>query len=1140
MKLKHIYNATAGIALGVIFLPLLVATSSAATIQAPLVSIASGTATLDPYLPPPDISKITVNPPDANGYAVVSGAAGAVPANVSVAIINQNTRNINRAVANNRGAFQATLFSPPGSTLLVKYSPQPDLIDLLWEHSLNPGGDFSYINPLPGASLYLPGPDAGPSGTSFHSAGYFGAGEGPEWAGWWIAGTVDSDMHVQPGAILTVSGNFSVTSPALNCSSPLTFSPLIHFHLRDLFAANGRARLGGPWFSAYLFTPTGLPIEHEGPPETRGVVSSPVTMTTCNDHTAHGTFSTSLEVPPGLASGTYKLEAFIQDGGVPLASGVRMVVVWYHFDPVASLPLLTVGSPAAPNLPWTLFADYLSNGHRGLQAEEDQGKYQMVTRTIYPPHQVVLPMLDPRSGEHIKYRLEPGSSWISSTDRRFPLPPQVLLKLPGGSLQARVHKPDGSQVVIGPFPIKQSAVKTPSLPDGNILHEGTGHVGDTYHLYTGKPGFGFTFDQYGEHTIQLSGFVEDIYGNEFPIDNTFQVTIARVLDIDPAQLPTTPYQQGNSFAPGLHLFPPVPADIEVRVVHMPYSNPGAAITKTYTGKANRFGYFQPSPGGDFTFDTPGEFRVDISAEYSPPGGTHWAGYVTWGNVVAGSAPLIEAHGRRGMDYHGDTINDMPIWFRNQDLPVSKIGIENYYPYFSGDIHWGEELAPAERRGDSIHSIITLKDLTGTQEEIYNLIRAHYPRAKNDFRWPPEDQSLAGLEKRLDIHEAPLFITTTSGRDPTTYPGEIDMWGYYYASSERPDVHVREIITEDGMGTAYWRFNDTYAYQIGEPADGDQPGDIKWEFGGVVFRVPGENINQYAIYSSLWVLLPEGCDAFGCTRVTAPFSGATGAGINGGPILTLQGEDINMLFLPKSIRPGDVLEVGDTVAFSGHVGPPLDSRVQVTITSPTGATTSGNWHANKIGWLYDPAFDFIANEPGRWTVDVNITHDRPYIGNGNTPTENNTGTVLGTSGRYAFYVVEPGSDTLPLLWPLPGFIPPPTNLIHPLQITGIAPPGTTRVYYTIHDKGIVMGTGSLTPGANGFFSFKYDPEKLHNTFSMLSLTAHEGRRKGLADEVSINILAVGDQEAATTVTLIGEEIFVDSQPEITYLPVITGQ
>jgi hypothetical protein len=44
--------------------------------------------------------------------------------------------------------------------------------------------------------------------------------------------------------------------------------------------------------------------------------------------------------------------------------------------------------------------------------------------------------------------------------------------------------------------------------------------------------------------------------------------------------------------------------------------------------------------------------------------------------------------------------------------------------------------------------------------------------------------------------------------------------------------------------------------------------------------------------------------------------------------------------------------------------------------------------------------------------------------------------------------------------------------------------------------------------------------------MLSLTAHEGRWEGLADEVAINLLAVrGEERWANTVTLIGEEVFV---------------
>jgi hypothetical protein len=339
-----------------------------------------------------------------------------------------------------------------------------------------------------------------------------------------------------------------------------------------------------------------------------------------------------------------------------------------------------------------------------------------------------------------------------------------------------------------------------------------------------------------------------------------------------------------------------------------------------------------------------------------------------------------------------------------------------------------------------------------------------------------------------------------------------------------------------MGTAYWRFNDTYGAQIGEPADGDHPGDIKWEFGGVVLRVPGDDLNQYAIYSSLWVMLPEGCDAYGCTRVTPPFQDATGASVNGGPIMTLLGEEIDMLFLPKGVRPGDVLVAGDTVAFSGHVGPPLDSRVDVTITSPSGTIRQRSWHANKIGWLYDPTFDFVADETGRWTVEVFVEHDGPYVGNGVTPESHNTGTVLGTVGEYAFYVVEAGSQPLLLLEPEPGPIVWSTGHVAPIAISGVAPLGTTAVHYTIHDKGIVMGEGMLAPDAAGHFSLTYDAIALNEEFSMLSLTAHDRRAEGLADEVAINFLAVGGDARAATVTLIGEEVFSDTGTLAhTYLP-----
>ncbi len=72
----------------------------------------------------------------------------------------------------------------------------------------------------------------------------------------------------------------------------------------------------------------------------------------------------------------------------------------------------------------------------------------------------------------------------------------------------------------------------------------------------------------------------------------------------------------------------------------------------------------------------------------------------------------------------------------------------------------------------------------------------------------------------------------------------------------------------------------------------------------------------------------------------------------------------------------------------------------------------------------------------------------------------------------------------------------------------------------------MGQGIISPDSGGLFTLVYDAPALHMDFPMLSLTAHEGRWEGLADEVAIHFLALtpaGPQ--AATVTLIGEEVFL---------------
>ncbi len=1108
---------------------------------------------------PPDMSKITIGEPDLEGYVTVAGVAGAVEAGAPVALVNLNANNVMTATAGDDGSFLARMFAPPGSALLIKYErPIADTwrrVELFWTDTRSTVADSTIdtIMELPGAIRYVGQPAAGDDDSQpFFSVGAAVSSETHGWAGWWLSGTLETSadglpgLSAQPGDTLKLNGRLRVTSPAMQCSGIPTYTAAIgNMEIRYLFDAGGRALPWGGWFNAQLFTPTGLPIEIDTGGEIMdtgaGVTfSNPVCV---SQHAFEGEVHSTFSLPVDLPAGTYRPGTIILLGDVPLSSAEALVRVWYRSaEVVAGLPSFRVGDTAPPRIPYTILGDTLLNGSRGVQAREDVGQHQMTPRPLYPPHQVVVPQLDERSGEPIVYQLDPYSIWMSSTDRRVPNPPTIPLALPAGHLVVEVLKPDGSVDTLGPSPLRQTSARTPATPGGAPLDSGTGHIGDLFQLRTMDDAFAYTFDQYGPHSIALYGEVQDVYGNLYPIHSTYDIVVARFLDLDPAELPTTPYLQGDAFAPGLHLFPPVPAQITAQVVHMPFSDPAQAVTYTVSGQANRFGYFQPS-GPHFHFEEPGEFLVELSAVFTDTDGTLWAGAITWGNVVEGENAQIEAHGRRGMDYKTETIDDMPAWFYNKDLPPEKQtgALENFYPYFSGDIHWGDEWGTCDGcfLGDSLFSTITFKDLT-PGGDLYEILRDAFPRG-GSYHWPPLTVSLDGLNKRIAVGEAPPYITTHSGVNPVVNPADIDLWSYAYGSSERPDVHVREVVQgNDGMSTVYWRFADTYGYQIGEPAQGDEPGDIKWEFGGMVFRYPDQDTNEYAIYSSLWVLLPVN-DPLGA-RVTAPFQDALGAGVNGGPILTLQGQEIDMLFLPKGVRPGDILEVGDTVSFSGHVGPPLNSRVDVTITSPSGVLYTRSWHANRIGWIYDPTFNLVAGELGRWTVDVQVEHDRPYLPTGTTPASHNTGTVLGTSGRYEFYVVAPGSPRLALTYPQSGFLdwaaPKTPDRIQPIPITGIAPAGTSTIHYTIHDKGVVMGQGAITPGPGGTFSLTYNPLTLHNTFSMLSLTAHEGLWTGLADEVEISLLAVGgDEPRAATVTLIGEEVFVYGQPVRLYLPLV---
>ena len=134
--------------------------------------------------------------------------------------------------------------------------------------------------------------------------------------------------------------------------------------------------------------------------------------------------------------------------------------------------------------------------------------------------------------------------------------------------------------------------------------------------------------------------------------------------------------------------------------------------------------------------------------------------------------------------------------------------------------------------------------------------------------------------------------------------------------------------------------------------------------------------HYAIHGSLFVLVPD--DDPDGQRTFPPFQG-NGGGPSGGPLFTLKGEDIDLFIHLTGVRPGSVLETGNTFALVGAVGPTLPAKIAYTVTAPDGSKWTFSGQANSIGYYYEPDDNFIVDQPGRYTVDLRVTYRRSHVG-----------------------------------------------------------------------------------------------------------------------------------------------------------------
>ena len=962
-------------------------------------------------LSPPESTAITIDHDAAAGNVLVSAGEGTVPPNASVLVANMELGNVAVVEADSKGAFGITIPAHAGTHLLVKQDSTTKGYSVI-KSGLEEIIDSEQIG-SPGIVLRVP---VVPSGTE--SSGYSVGGgarvtdDGPPWL---FEGNL-SDIVFQPDGTFDVTGQIKVLT---NIQSLNEVS--IGFSGQMLGDENGYQIGPAGDFLSNIMTPTGLPIERTGQEGALDIFSPNCGTGNLEWRKASdglvADVSCVVQVESDAPTGTYvtwlrldtpdSVREIVQPSDKLLTLGNALG----QGNSIA-LAMVTVG-PAEPlRLTTTLLADLLQEGTRGgVLAREDADLLAIGSRII-THHNPIVPRLDPY-GDPWRHRLDPYLPLMGITDRDPPAIPLIAFDFSNSELMITVERPDGKTDVLGPGPFTAYGVKTPTTPAGDQIAGGGGHIGEIPQLLGQADMFKYQFPLDGDYVVHVAGYIADENGRILDVTGTFDLIVANSLDIETALLPGTPFEVDNSLPVGLQVYPGVPADITFTVTHIGPDN--AVIEKEYTGTANADGWWD-GKGQSFSFTAAGEYLVEVQARYPDSEDRLWAGRVKYGGVVATPDGPIIAHGLRG---HDGLDYIPPPWGFGIDFSADG---HLQFPYFTGDILWGME-GPENRGdltgldhfhssgpGDSVNVGLSMQVLDAEHPLVERALKQAKQMASDQYA----ESLKAGQLPLVTMPEEndPLNCGNRCGKGAGGSNGiraeELSLLSYSYASVQRPGVRVREMIQGDGPSSAYWRFGDAYHMQSGNGREGDLPGDFKFMYGGAVIRDIQAQDGVFAIYGSGWVLTDDD-DPMG-SRFMPPFQGNAG-GPTGGPLFTVHGREVDMFFVPLGVRPGAILEVGNTFRMAGPIMPTLPSRVEYTVTAPDGTVRSFDGRGNAVGYFYDPQDDFELDIPGLWTVDLAVIHDG-MTSAGSVQKPYPKGGPLTPDGRTFTFIVK-DSDTLPL-------------------------------------------------------------------------------------------------------------------------------
>jgi hypothetical protein len=758
-----------------------------------------------------------------------------------------------------------------------------------------------------------------------------------------------------------------------------------------------------------------------------------------------------VEVPADIEPGWWhpRLVVMVEVEGTaePLPVGMFYDELRAKDDP--GFPLVEIGHPAVPKIPWTAFSNLEVWGRAGALPDELRGRVGLISRTTFPTELIVPP------GVHALWpglpSLFPGSALPVVTDRYDAPSPLFDARWSAARMEvsATVDGPDGFRDL------------------GRRVADQPGHEGPQP---TEGP-FQVDMRRGGTYRIRMTGWTEDAFGRRQEGGGTWVVNVAMPLTFSTSCKPGTSFLVGNAFPPKVNVLPPVPASVEVEVAYYPQSDPARKVVWRAEGTANRFGHFTTRQR-PLVFQESGEYSSLVKATYRDARGMLWMGQQASRGVIAPQEPDITLHGSLTLLNDARNAASGPLgrgrYAERLHYPDSVLlqathvvrvtpgasaphdphdslvvdltlldGIE-IEPAFSIDVP-DARLASRILSAGSLASGV-LPRFDQTVGEPWKYIEDVFLRGKTNHAW---SWSHAEPGRR---EELPVTSAARGPYHPFSFPGDLAVEAYVVFGIVRPGfmalVGAQQV---DGIGTFFGLNPAAFGHNINATLNGDLPGDVYRVQAGVVVKDREAGVNHYDLYSSV-VAIAEG---------TRSRSSVLPAG--GRPLVSVGGVD-HHLFL--AIDTHDAVEVGEDLALGGMVFPNVPADVTWTVRSPSGRVSVVSGTADRRG-IVRGSTRMAVDEPGAWDIGARVRH------------AGIEGGIVGTRNGDYWVCASPGDVPEPLLTDLPPAtrIAPDTETRIPLRWSGDLKDVSLR--FAALMPGRVLEQGTVRPDGPGW-SYVFSP------------------------------------------------------------------